>query len=352
MSLPHMHTLISAYSEWTERDKKTGATITRKGINGKHFETKARMKKLNQIVEDYCLENFGIHFLTGESPQKKSVERLKSEEELHQLTAKKKQIQTELAELEMQKQQSHQSIEELISKKNEMQHLIEEQSVQLAELKEETTTRQEESESLKKKIDEMQQEILDITLPPKPVPPTKPREKIKMNRKDYIQYRLEDIPMNFFERKKEEARVGKEYDTNIQEWENYEKALEQYKIDYENWATATKTVKALQERLNKVNSYEESIRQGQRAIFFAEELKMKKQINELKQQNETLQTELDTIHTQIQTLADNEYQRRRKRDAELLAYYEQYSGIPSSQIENAVKNQHTHDLTPIDYHTD
>ena len=53
------------------------------------------------------------------------------------------------------------------------------------------------------------------------------------------------------------------------------KALNNIKLIMKNWATAIKTVKALQERLNKVNSYEESIRQGQRAIFFAEELKMK-----------------------------------------------------------------------------
>ncbi|MDE6678448.1 MAG: plasmid recombination protein, partial [Ruminococcus sp.] len=76
MSLPHMHALVSAYVEWIDRDKKTGETTSRKGINGKHFVTKGRMKELNKLVDDYCLKNFNVHFLTGEPPQRKSVEQL------------------------------------------------------------------------------------------------------------------------------------------------------------------------------------------------------------------------------------------------------------------------------------
>lgn len=42
-SLAHAHTLVSAYSEWTTKD---GAV--RKGLNGKHFETRDRLNALTK----------------------------------------------------------------------------------------------------------------------------------------------------------------------------------------------------------------------------------------------------------------------------------------------------------------
>ena len=66
MSLEHMHTLVSAYTE-------------EKGINGKAFETKARLRAFNKELDDMCVREFGIKYNTGEKPEHKSVERLKEE---------------------------------------------------------------------------------------------------------------------------------------------------------------------------------------------------------------------------------------------------------------------------------
>ena len=84
MSMEHMHLLVSAYAEWQQKDKKTGEMVERKGINGKNFETRPRLKKLNDAMQEMCQREFGISFNTGEKPQKKSVERLKNESALRE----------------------------------------------------------------------------------------------------------------------------------------------------------------------------------------------------------------------------------------------------------------------------
>ena len=71
MSCEHAHTLISAFSEG-------------KGINGKAFETRAKIKALNVSMDDMCFREFGIHLNTGETPERKSVETLKQESEARQ----------------------------------------------------------------------------------------------------------------------------------------------------------------------------------------------------------------------------------------------------------------------------
>jgi len=68
-SLEHVHVLVSAYTP-------------EKGINGKAFETKARLKALNKELDDMCVRSFGVRLNTKETPQHKSVERLKEETEL------------------------------------------------------------------------------------------------------------------------------------------------------------------------------------------------------------------------------------------------------------------------------
>lgn len=93
-SLYHMHTLVSAYVEWEEPVTKnvkqangkykkvpTGEIRERKGINGKAFETKARLKSFNKLIDDMCLREFGIRYNTGAFAEKKSVEQLKLETE-------------------------------------------------------------------------------------------------------------------------------------------------------------------------------------------------------------------------------------------------------------------------------
>lgn len=84
MSMEHMHLLVSAYAEWQQKDRKTGEMVERKGINGKNFETRPRLNKLNDMMQEMCQREFGVSFNTGEKPQKKSVERLKTESALRE----------------------------------------------------------------------------------------------------------------------------------------------------------------------------------------------------------------------------------------------------------------------------
>lgn len=71
MSLEHMHTLVSAYTK-------------EKGINGKAFETKARLRAFNKALDEMCMREFGIGLNNGETPQRKSVETLKQESKAKQ----------------------------------------------------------------------------------------------------------------------------------------------------------------------------------------------------------------------------------------------------------------------------
>lgn len=71
MSLEHMHTLVSAYTR-------------EKGINGKAFETKARLRAFNKALDEMCAREFGVHLNTGERADRKSVETLKQESEARQ----------------------------------------------------------------------------------------------------------------------------------------------------------------------------------------------------------------------------------------------------------------------------
>lgn len=74
-SLEHIHVLVSAYTP-------------EKGINGKAFETKKRLKELNDKLDDMCFRSFGVRLNTEETPQRKSAERLKRESELQEKEAK------------------------------------------------------------------------------------------------------------------------------------------------------------------------------------------------------------------------------------------------------------------------
>lgn len=70
-SLEHVHTLVSAFVEG-------------KGINGKAFETRAKIKALNTAMDEMCVREFGIHLNTGERADRKSVETLKQESKARQ----------------------------------------------------------------------------------------------------------------------------------------------------------------------------------------------------------------------------------------------------------------------------
>lgn len=71
MSCEHSHTLISAYT-------------AEQGINGKAFETRAKIKTLNTLMDEMCVKEYGIHLNTGDTPQQKSVETLKMESDARQ----------------------------------------------------------------------------------------------------------------------------------------------------------------------------------------------------------------------------------------------------------------------------
>lgn len=66
---------------------------------------------------------------------------------------------------------------------------------------------------------------------------------------------------------------------------------------------------------------------------------MKKQVKELEKENGDLQSQLDFIRCQMQNIVEQECQRRRKRDAEVIEYYKKYCGISPDKIENAIAEQ-------------
>lgn len=77
ISLFHGHTLLSAYTK-------------EKGINGKAFETKKRLREFNKAIDDRCKEQFGMPYNSGGVSHKQKVEALKKEKSLHQKIAEKK----------------------------------------------------------------------------------------------------------------------------------------------------------------------------------------------------------------------------------------------------------------------
>lgn len=112
-SLEHETILVAAYAEWKEKDKATGNEIERKGINGKHFETKARLKALNKAMCEMVRETFGVEYNTGEGARKKTAEILKAETELATAKIAKEKAETELAEINAEKQKEESRLAEL-----------------------------------------------------------------------------------------------------------------------------------------------------------------------------------------------------------------------------------------------
>lgn len=76
LSLVHGHSVVAAYAEWTEHGE------LRQGINGKHCETRTRLKALNDAIDAMCRREYNISYNTAETPERKSVERLKEETKL------------------------------------------------------------------------------------------------------------------------------------------------------------------------------------------------------------------------------------------------------------------------------
>lgn len=142
LSLIHGHTIIAAYAEWT--DQKTGEQ--RKGINGKHCETKARLKALNKAMDDMCCREYGLSYNTAETPQRKSVERLKQETELRR-------------EADMQRRRIAELEQQAAKKEKELDHTTEKLSKTLNYLPKKS------SEDLSDRSDEIISEFNEIKSP-------------------------------------------------------------------------------------------------------------------------------------------------------------------------------------------
>lgn len=94
--MEHMHVLVSAYTP-------------EKGINGKAFETKSRLKTLNDNLDDMCVKQFGVKLNTKETPEHKSVERLKEETKLRNDAFL---LQCDVNTLNVQKQKLSETLDE------------------------------------------------------------------------------------------------------------------------------------------------------------------------------------------------------------------------------------------------
>lgn len=116
LSLVHGHTVVAAYAEWT--DKKTGEK--RIGINGKNCETKARLTALNKAMDEMCRKKYGISYNTAETPERKSVERLKEETELRREADTKRKELKKIKEQQDALKGNVQALQEQISQYNEI----------------------------------------------------------------------------------------------------------------------------------------------------------------------------------------------------------------------------------------
>ena len=96
VSMEHMHVLVSAYTP-------------EKGINGKAFETKSRLKTLNDNLDDMCVKQFRVKLNTKETPEHKSVERLKEETKLRNDAFL---LQCDVNTLNVQKQKLSETLDE------------------------------------------------------------------------------------------------------------------------------------------------------------------------------------------------------------------------------------------------
>lgn len=109
-SLEHAHTLVSVYTE-------------EKGINGKAFESRERLKKLNKAVNEMCVQIFGIEYNTHETPRHQKVEDMKLESRLASMREECRDLQAQVQILTTQS-------EDLFGKnKLERQRLVKIQSM-------------------------------------------------------------------------------------------------------------------------------------------------------------------------------------------------------------------------------
>lgn len=165
ISLEHAHGLATPFVEG-------------KGVNGKEFVTKQKLRDLTECINEMCEREFGIKYRTYSDPQKKSVEELKSEtnkarEELQKVLDEKDKIITlkdsEIADKDKIIKQQTNDIKSLSDSNAELQFnimdksdtisrmdkTIKEQAVKYNDLVKATSGKQSEYEVFKKSIDEL-----------------------------------------------------------------------------------------------------------------------------------------------------------------------------------------------------
>lgn len=126
-SCEHGNVWVCCHAKWT--DKRKG--ITREGINGKNFETKEALNKLNNAIHTMCLERFGVPYLTGGESRNISVEQLK-QQSYGSLKKEVKTMQRQIVNLtnerDMTLKENDFLKEEIVNLQKEVRELTEEKS--------------------------------------------------------------------------------------------------------------------------------------------------------------------------------------------------------------------------------
>ncbi len=93
-SCEHAHVLVAAYSEWIDSKGEH-----RRGINAKNFETRERLKKFNNEVNEMCKREFGLEYNTHGIQHHKTIEELKKESSIAEELAKRSELIKQYNEL-------------------------------------------------------------------------------------------------------------------------------------------------------------------------------------------------------------------------------------------------------------
>lgn len=238
ISLPHIHTLVSCYCEWEEpvkvKGKKTDEVRQRQGINGKNFEKKPRYNQLNQKIDEYCLEHYGITYTKGkgkEAGHGKKVEELKAEEKLHQLKTEQNKARADREAEERAAEQARSKRQEEERKRDaalaereaneaqskELSEAIEQQQAQLREL-------QKSSEAIEAKKRAYESFMSSVDIPPFVPEPYPPKPELPEK------YQPKNEPINTYVNY---SRKFQNFDKELSKWqEGRDKAQAKIDKDY------------------------------------------------------------------------------------------------------------------------
>lgn len=286
-SLAHAHTIVSAYAEWTEKDKKTGEIKERKGINGKNFEKRDRYNKLNNQINDFCMKEWNISFLNGGVAQKKKVEELKAEQELHEKKAEINRANSELKELET----------EYENRKTELKNATEIDTEELIKVRRERITEEQTRAEIRRELTPLKEDLdkyknlkissqSNIDLEEKKMPLTRrvsvnseALELIKQQAKAYRvnRYEIDDIRSKKKELDKREEDIN-ERDAKVREYR------EICSKEYNRQLNLNKLLERTEEQVK---------------VLKEENEKLKKEINEKNQVIEKLNKTINALKSKV-----------------------------------------------------